>query len=88
MVVMTPEGVTWDAYDQNYADNERSMTNRKGKLCPPKYVLKKFVEEDDLANLNSIMVFDNVNRCDKDAVITAFDAQDVEFIKKEIDIDY
>ena len=34
------------------------------------------------------MVFDNMNRCDTDAVIAAFDAKDVDFIKKEIDIGY
>ena len=27
VVSMTPEGLTWDAYDQNFADNKRSMTN-------------------------------------------------------------
>ena len=32
------------------------------------------------------MVFDTVNRCDKDAVIAAFDAHDVEFIEEEIGI--
>ena len=88
MVVMTPEGQTWDAYDQTFADNERSLTNKKGKLRPPKYVQKEFVGEDDLANINSIMAFDNVNRCDKDAVIAAFEAQDVEFIEEAIDLGY
>ena len=62
VVVMTPEGATWDAYDQNFADNKRSMTNKKGELCPPIYEHKVFVEEDDLAYINSIMVVDdNVN---------------------------
>lgn len=28
LVPITPDGPTWDAYDQTYADNERSMTNR------------------------------------------------------------
>ena len=88
MVFMTPDGPTWDAYDQTYADNERSLTNKKGELCPPKYVQKEFIGEDDLANINSIMAFDNVNRCDKDAVIAAFDAQDVEFNEEEIDLGY
>ena len=89
-VTMTPEGSTWDAYDQTFAENERSMTNRRGQLRPPKYVHTDFVEEDDMANINSIMAFDTVNRCDKDAVIAAFDAQDkdVEFTEKGIDIGY
>ena len=26
-VIMTPEGSTWDAYDQTFAENEHSMTN-------------------------------------------------------------
>ena len=64
------------------------MTNRKGELRPPTYVYKGFVGEDDLANINSIMVFDTVNRRDNDAVIAAFDAQDMIFMKKEIDIGY
>ena len=88
MVVMTPEGSTWDAYDHNFADNERSMTNWKGKLRPPKYVHKEFVGEDDLTSINSITAFDTVNRCDNDAVVAAFNSQDVKFIKEEIDISY
>ena len=40
MVFMTPDGPTWDAYDQTYADNERSLTNKKGELRPPRYVQK------------------------------------------------
>ena len=32
VVVMTPEGSTWNTYDQNFEDNERSMTNKKGEL--------------------------------------------------------
>ena len=86
IVVITPEGATWDVYDQNYADDKHSMTNRKGELRPPKYVHKEFIGEDDLANTNSIMIFDTVNCSDKDAVIAVFDAQGVEFIKKEIDV--
>ena len=51
------------------------MTNFRGHLRPPTYVHTEFVEEDDIANINSIMAFDTVNRCDKDAVIAAFEAQ-------------
>ena len=87
-VTMTPEGPLWDANDQTFADNERSMTNRCRHLCPPTYVHKEFVEEDDMANINSIMAFDTVNRCDKDAVIAAFEAQEVAFTEEEIDIGY
>ena len=32
IVVTTPKGATWDAYDQNFANKERFMTNRKGEL--------------------------------------------------------
>ena len=34
MVVITPEGATWDAYDQTFADNERSRLRliRKGNF--------------------------------------------------------
>ena len=49
---------------------------------------KEFVGKNDLANINSIMVFENVNHCDKDAVNAAFEAKNVEFIEKEIDIGY
>ena len=89
-VTITPDGPIWDAYDQTYADNERSMTNFRGQLRPPRYVHKEFVEEDDIANINSIMAFDTVNRCDKDAVIAAFKAQDkdIAFTEKEINIGY
>ena len=40
LVPITPDGPTWNAYDQTYADNERSLTNRRGQMCPPKYVQK------------------------------------------------
>ena len=30
IVVITPEGETWDVYDQNFVNNKRSMTNKKG----------------------------------------------------------
>ena len=29
MVIITPESATWDAYDQTFADNERSMTFKR-----------------------------------------------------------
>ena len=35
-VTITPEGSTLDAYDQTFTDNERSMTNRREQLCPPR----------------------------------------------------
>ena len=34
VVVMTPEGSTWDIYDQNLANNKRSVTNQKSELRP------------------------------------------------------
>ena len=74
VVTMTPEGSIWDAYDQNFADNERSMFNWREELRPPKYVHKEFVGENGLANINWIMAFDTVNRYDMDDVIAAFDA--------------
>ena len=86
IVVMIPEGATWDAYDQNFTDNKRSMTNRKGELRPPKYLHKEFIGDDDLININLIMVFNTVNCCDKDAVVAAFDVQDMKFIKEDIDV--
>ena len=89
-VVITPEGAIWDAYDQNYADNEQSMTNRKGELHPPMYKPKEFVGEDDHANINSILVMDdNVYQHNQDAVIAAFDEHDVDFLtEKDLDIGY
>ena len=89
MVVMTPKGATWDVYDQNVADNERFMTNKKGELRPSMYEHKKFVEKDDLANINSIMVMDDqANRHNKDAVIAAFEVQDVDFGENEFGFGY
>ena len=89
-VTITPDGPIWNAYDQTYADNERSMTNSRGQMRPPKYVQKEFVEEDDIAIINSIMAFDTVNCCDEDAVIAVFEAQekDIAFTEKEITIGY
>ena len=64
------------------------MTNRKQELGPPKYELKELVGKDDLAYINSIMVFDIMNRCNKVTVIATFEAQDVEFTEEEITIGY
>ena len=88
VVAITPDGPTWDAYDPTFADNERSMTNFRGQMRPSKYIQKEFVEEEDIANINSIMAFDTVNRCDGDAVIAAFRAQekDMAFTEKDINI--
>ena len=89
VVVMTPKGATWDVDNQNFADNKQSVTNKKGELCPPMYEHKEFVGKDDLANINLITVMDdNVNRHNKDTVISAFEAQDVEFTENEVDIGY
>ena len=41
-----------------------------------------------MANINSIMAFDTVNRCDKDTAIASFDAQEVAFTEEEIGIGY
>ena len=59
VVVITPEGPSWDAYDETFANNERSMTNKKGELCWPMYKHKEFVKEDDHVNINSILLLDN-----------------------------
>jgi len=90
VVIMTPEGVSWDANNQNFTDKKRSMTNKKEELRQPIYKRKEFVEEDGLENINSILVMDdNVNRHNKDAVIAASDAQAVDFLtEKEVDIGY
>ena len=90
LVVITPEGASWDVYNQTFADNERSITNKKGELRPPMYKHKEFVEEDDHANINSILVIDNdVNRYNVDAVIAAIKTQDVDFqTEKELNFGY
>ena len=73
-MTMTPESPIWDAYDQTYTDNERSMTNFHEHLRPPIFVHTAFVAVGDIANINLIMAFDTVNCCDKDAVLAAFEA--------------
>ena len=66
------------------------MTNSRGQMRPSKYKQKEFVEEEeeDMANINSTMAFDTVNRYDGDAVIAAFRAQekDMAFTEKDINI--
>ena len=45
-------------------------------MRPSKYELKEFVTEDDYPNIDSVIVMDDeVNRHDRDAVITAFAVQ-------------
>ena len=56
VLVITPEGRSWNVYDETFANNERSMTNRKGELRSPMYKDKKFVGKDEHANNNSILL--------------------------------
>ena len=87
VVFITPEGVTWEPYDESYADNEAALTNKKGEMLPPSYELKEFVTEEDYPNIDSVMVMnDAVNRHDRDAVIATFAVQDVDFDEEGIGI--
>ena len=53
------------------------------------YEHKDFVWEDDLPNIKLIMVMDNnVNQYDKDAIISAFKAQERDFVKSKVDIGF
>ena len=62
---------------------------RRGELHPPMYEHKDFVWEDDLPNIKLIMVMDNnVNQYDKDAIISAFKAQERDFVKSKVDIGF
>ena len=74
-VVVTPEGSEWALYDASYAENESALTNAKGEMCPPMYEGKEFVNYDDYANIDSILVME-------DAVVAAFNVQDVNFKNK------
>ena len=63
------------------------MTNMKGELWSPMYKHKEFLGEDDHANIYSILVMDDtVNWHNKDAIIDIFDALDVSFLEKKVDI--
>ena len=89
MSVTTPEGATWGVYDQNSVDNKRSMNKKKGELRQSMYEYKKFIGEENLPNINSMMVMnDDVNRYNKDAAVSTFGAQDVNFTESEVDISY
>ena len=57
-------------------------------MCPPMYERKEFVNYDDYANIDSILVMeDAVDRYDTDAVVAAFNVQDVDFKnKREVQI--
>ena len=87
-VVVTPKGSEWAPYDASYAENESALTNAKGEMCPPMYERKEFVNYDDYANIDSILVVeDAVDRYDTDAVVAAFNVQDVDFKnKREVQI--
>ena len=82
-VVVTPKGSEWALYDASYAENESALTNAKGEMCPPMYERKEFVNYDDYANIDSILVMeDAVDRYDTDDVVAAFNVQDVDFKNK------
>ena len=82
-VVIAPEGSEWAPYHASYAENKASLTNTKGEMCPPMYARKEFVDNDNYASIDSILVMeDAVDRYDKDAVVAAFNVQDVDFKNK------
>ena len=87
-MVVTPEGSEWAPYDVSYAENESALTNAKGEMCPPMYERKEFVNYDDYANIDYILVMeDAVDRYDTDAVVAVFNVQDVDFKnKREVQI--
>ena len=56
-------------------------------MRPLKYELEEFVTEEDYPNMDSVLVMnDIVNRHDRDAVITTFAVQDVDFYEGGIGI--
>ena len=84
LVLFTPESAEQDPYDQSYAEREVSLMNWKGEIDPPYYKHLEMIEEDDYPSLASaIMQEEMVNRKDLDAVIAAFEAQDVDFINED-----
>ena len=72
-MVVTPEASEWAPYDVSYAKNESALTNAKWEMCPPMYERKEFVNYDDYANIDSILVMeDAVDRYDNDAVAVSY----------------
>ena len=60
--------------------------NSKGELHPPMYEQCALITDDDIPNINSVIGIECVNRNDHIAVISSFEAQDVNFEEDEIQI--
>ena len=59
VVHITPEGLTWNPYDKNYADNEALLTDIKGNLLPSEYIHREMIVENDWTSIEAVHVMDN-----------------------------
>ena len=83
-ILLTPESAEWDPYDQSFEEKEISLMNWKGEIDPPLYKHLEMIEEDDYPSIAAVIGQEEmINRKDLDAVIAAFEAQDVDFINED-----
>ena len=82
-VMLTPNASEWMPYCTSYAENEDALINKKGELRPPQYVYKSLVTDDDFPNIDSVLSMKiDIDRSDDQAVISAFDSQNVDFTEE------
>ena len=51
VVVITPEGSSWNPYCDSYDENKDSMTNAVGDLLPSKYIHRELIMDEDIRAL-------------------------------------
>jgi hypothetical protein len=71
IVVITPEGSSWNPYCDSYADNEDSMTNAVGDLLPSEYIHREIISDEDHPCIDTVLGVESIDRYDDVAIISA-----------------
>ena len=59
VVLVTPKGITWNPYNETFADNEALMTNAKRDLLPSEYICHELMVDDDHPKIDLVLAMDN-----------------------------
>ena len=59
VVLVTPEGITWNHYNKTYVENKALMTNAKDDLLPSEYICHDLMVDVDYPSIDLVLVMDN-----------------------------
>ena len=61
VVIITPEGSSWNPYCESYADNKDAMTNAVGDLLPSEYIHRKLIKEEDYPSIDAVFGLEGID---------------------------